>query len=282
VGRLVLDVALALLAAAVGAALALQSTRLWDPEAGVTVALVVLAAVLAAASTTATAVQRYLARRRGARRDVLDDVLTGTLWAVVDATGLDARDLSVAAYRLDALPWRAPRLDRTDRVRAARRPGTSGITWAPGKGVVGECVATGALVARDVRATWAALGPLDRAAFDALPAATRSGLTHEEFTAVRERVDVVVALPVVDDGGPTASVTGCLALDGPAGSLAALTTPAVLGLLEATTRVLRGLETAAPQAVARRAPSTAEEALAASLRRVGVAPARVQRLLGGR
>jgi len=282
VGRLVLDVALAVVAAVVGGALALQGTRLWEPQPGVTVVLVLLSAVLAAASTAATAVQRFLARRRGARRDVLDDVLTGTLWAVVDATGLDARDLSVAAYHLDALPWRPARLARTDRVRAARRPGTSGITWAPGKGVIGECVATGSLVARDVRAEWAALGPLDRAAFDALPAATRSGLTYAEFTAVRDRVDVVVALPVVDDGGPTARVTGCLALDGPAGSLATLTAPAVLGLLEATTRVLRGLETAAPQAVARAVPSTAQDALAASLHRLGLPATRVRRLLDGR
>ncbi|NIZ90911.1 hypothetical protein [Kineococcus rubinsiae] len=283
---LVLEVALAVLAAAVGAALALERTELWEPRPAVTVALVVLTAVLAAASTTSTAVRRFRARRRGARRDLLDDVLTGTLWAVADTTALDPRDLSVAAYRLDALPWRAPRLARLHRVRAARRPGATGIVWAPGKGVIGECVASGLVVARDVRATWAGLGTPDRAAWDALPPDTRSGVTHAEFLAVRDTVDVVVALPVVDDTGPTSRVTGCLALDGPTGSLQTLTTPAVLGLLEATTRVLRGLDVAAPQAVARSAgpgaSTSPQDALTAAWRRAGLPPERVERLLHGR
>ncbi|NAZ84161.1 hypothetical protein GTR02_20355 [Kineococcus sp. R8] len=277
---LVTEVALAVLAALVGAALALERTELWNPAPRVTVALVVLTAVLAAGSTTSAALQRFRAGRRGARRELLDDVLAGALWAVADTTGLDPRDLSVAAYGLDTAAWRAPRLARRHRVRAARRPGASGIAWAPGKGVVGECVATGAVVARDVRATWAALGPLDRAAFDALPATTRSGLTFAEFSAVRDSVDVVVAVPVVDDTGPTSRVTGCLALDGPAGSLDLLTAPAVLGLLEATTRVLRALDGAAPRGTARAA--AAPSPLTASWRRLGLPADRIDRLGGGR
>ncbi len=239
----VLDVALAVAAAVVAALLALDRASLWTPSDTVVVTLVVLTAVMAVVPAVLKAVATVRGRRTLARRELFDDLLSGALWAVVDATGLDPRDLALAGYRL-VRPWgRAPRLARVHRVRARRRPVASGVRWAPGKGVVGECVATGAVVARDVTV-------LDAAG-------ERQGLSPEEFRRVQGKYAVVVAVPLVDDSGSSSAVTGCLALDGPAGSLERLTAPEVLGVLEATSRALQRLTGQSPPAAGLAAPDGA-------------------------
>lgn len=267
-----IDLGLAVLAAAAGAALGLQRSGLWGPSGTVVVVLVVLTAFLAVASTATQAVSGVLTRRRAGERELHDDLLAGASWAVVDATGgrVDPRDLALAAYRVRSSPLRAPRLVRVHRVRARRRPGASGVRWAPGKGVIGECVATGAVLARDV-------GALDAAG-------ERQGLSVEEFRAVRGKYAVVVAVPLVDDAGEASRVTGCLALDGPAGSLELLSTPAVLGVLEATSRALQRLTGSTPPALAQRLEDPergGERLLRAALERQGSPPARVA-AVGGR
>ncbi|WP_146149257.1 hypothetical protein [Kineococcus rhizosphaerae] len=242
--RVWIDVAVAVLAAVVGAGLALDRTAVWAPGDAVVVTLVLLAALLAIVPAALQAVTSVRGRRVDATRELYDDLLSGALWAVVDATGTDPRDLALAGYRLERPWWGPARLARVHRVRARRRPVASGVRWAPGKGVVGECVATGAVVARDVTA-------LDAAG-------ERQGLSPEEFRLVRGKYAVVVAVPLVDDTGQTSAVTGCLALDGPAGSLERLTTPEVLGVLEATARALRRLTGGAPATVSLAVPAGAD------------------------
>ncbi|NAZ87103.1 hypothetical protein, partial [Kineococcus indalonis] len=251
--RLVVDVSLAVLAAVVGALLALERAGLWAAPREVVGALIALTAVLAVATTAAQAVARWRAGRRAAHREVLDDLLHAVLWSAVDATGLDARDLAVAAYRLHrpAWPGRPARLLRLHRVRAGRRPVASGTAWAPGKGVIGRAAADGEVVAVDVAALDAVAGEVDAAGWQRLPAGVRQGLTFEEHRRLRGKYGAVVAVPLVDDSGPVSAVVGCLALDGPAGSLPRLSSPAVVGVLEATGRALRRLE--APAAAARAA-----------------------------
>lgn len=234
IDRLWIDLAVAVLVALSAAGLALERSNLWSPGEGVVLALILLTAALAIVSALLQTVTTLQGRRTAATRELHDDVLAGASWAVVDATGLDPRDLALAAYRLRRPLGRAPRLVRVHRVRARRRPVASAVRWAPGKGVIGECVATGAVVARDVRA-------LDAAGDE-------QGLTSQEFAAVRGKYAVVVAVPLVDDGGETSAVTGCLALDGPAGSLDALTSPDVLAVLEATSRALQRLTGGRPPA----------------------------------
>ncbi|WP_432495848.1 hypothetical protein [Kineococcus gypseus] len=178
----------------------------------------------------------------------------------------------------------------------------SGTAWAPGKGVIGRCVAEGRVVAEDLAAADAALGDVDAAGWQRLPADVRQGLTHEEHRRLRGRYGVVVAVPLVDDSGPVSAVTGCLALDGPAGALAQLGGPAVLGVLEATGRAVARLEapaTAAARAAAAPPPAPPEPpappasargaaprdgraVLHAQLLRLGVAPARAAALVDGR
>ncbi|WP_432536763.1 hypothetical protein [Kineococcus arenarius] len=296
--RLVVDVGLAVLAAAAAILLGLQRAGLWSTSTAVVGALVVLSALLAVVATTVQAVVRWRAERRAAHRDVLDDLLHAVLWGVVDATGLDARELAVAAYRLhrSAWPGRPARLLRLHRVRAGRRPAASGTRWAPGKGVIGRCVADGEVVAVDLAAAEATVGDVDAAEWQRLPAAARQGLTLVEHRRLRGKYGAVVAVPLVDDTGPVSAVVGCLALDGPAGSLPQLTTPAVLGLLEATGRALRRLEVPVAPAAVRAAAvggwaagagradadraDAGRRALHAQLRRLGVAPERVEALTG--
>ncbi|GAA0311033.1 hypothetical protein [Kineococcus aurantiacus] len=232
--RIWLDVGTAVLAAVVGAALALDRAGVWVPSDPLVVTLVVVTALLAIVPAVLQAVSTARGRRAAAARELWDDLLSGALWAVVDASAADPRDLALAGYRLDASRRRPARLSRVHRVRARRRPAASGVRWAPGKGVIGECVATGTVVARDVTA-------LDAAG-------ERQGLTPEEFRLVRGKYAVVVAVPLVDDAGASSAVTGCLALDGPPGSLEQLTTPEVLGVLEATSRALQRLTGGVPVA----------------------------------
>ncbi len=67
----------------------------------------------------------------------------------------------------------------------------------------------------------------------------RLGLGYDEFLDVQGKYDVVVATPVLDDSHPaTTRVSGCVALDGPAGSLDRLSADTVLALLDSAARML--------------------------------------------
>ncbi len=234
--RLAVKVLAAVVAAALTAALSLRSTEVWTPSERTVVAMVVLLAVLAAASTAGGAVEEWRARRVGARRDAADVILDAAAWAVVDTTGLDYRDLGLAAYRVQRslwVPWRQ-RLHRVHRVRAKRRPAASGVRWAPGKGVIGACVQRGQVVAVDVAADYAAIWPCTREEWETgvVPDEIRLGLTWSEFQDVRDKYDVVVATPILDTTGAGTRVVGCVALDGPDGSLPLLARDDVLDLLD--------------------------------------------------
>lgn len=244
---LVAKIGAAVLAGLVAVGLGLDSADAWDPSAGIVVGLVVLAAVLAAGSTIASAVAEWRRRQLGARREQAEILLTATLWAVVDlsaqsTTGaVDYRDLGIAAYRVRRIRWRSgqERLDRVHRVRARHRPASSRIDWAPGKGVIGVCVQRGEQVAQDVGAIGAALWPCTQEEWDTIvPADAKLGLTYQEFVDVHAKYEVVVATPIIDDASTSSRVVGCVALDGPEGSLATLTAQPVLDQLDAAAQGL--------------------------------------------
>jgi hypothetical protein len=248
--RLTASIAAAVVAAAASALLALSSARVVPLTRGQLVTAIVLVAVLAAGSTSAQAISQWRARRLGARREAADVVLDAAVWAVVDSTGIDYRDLGLAAYRVQRAwptPWRS-RLRRVHRVRAKRRPTASDVRWAPGKGVIGACVARAQVVAQDVGADYAAVWPCTREEWETgvVPEEVRLGLGYEEFLDVQGKYDVVVATPVLDDSHPaTTRVSGCVALDGPAGSLDRLSTDEVLALLDSAARMLEAARSAA-------------------------------------
>lgn len=239
--RLLVKVLAAIVAAAVGAGLALQGSDVWSPSDLVVVSLIVTAAVLAVGSTTGSAVGEYRARRLGARREFADRVLTGTLWAIVDATGLDYRALGLAAYRVRRVrwcPWRKE-LGRVSRVRSPYRLVASGIAWTPGKGVVGACVAQQQVLAKDLSLIDAAIWPCTEAEWDTVvPPDVRLGLTFAEYLEIRGKYDVVVAAPILDTSASTTRAVGCVALDGPAGSMNLLDADDVHSLLDSAAQNL--------------------------------------------
>lgn len=213
----------AAVAAAVAAVLlALHQLRVLTLSRQGIVVAVVISAALAATTTIAGSWQEWRQRRMGARREAVDALLTTSLWAIVDLLdgALDYRDLGMAAYRTSRSrwPWRQ-RLVRLHRVRASRRPVTSDMSWRPGKGVIGACVAQGQVVAIDLRELYGELGEIGQAEWDHLPDDVAMGLTWQEFRGVREKYDVVVASPILEETADRTQVRGVVALDGPPDSL---------------------------------------------------------------
>jgi len=240
-GRAVAKTLGALLAAVAAVALGLNATKAVTLPRTWLVACVVTSAALAAVTTIGGAWGEWRERRMGRRRELTEITLNATIWAVVDQVGsLDFRELGIAAYRVDHAwwsPWRL-RLQRVHRVRASRRPVSSDVAWRPGKGVIGRCVTQGEVVAVDLAQLYAELGRPGEQEWARLPPERRLGLSYAEYLDLRDKYAVVVASPIIDDSGPRSRVVGCLALDGPAGRLADLTTDEVLGLLTFTGQTL--------------------------------------------
>jgi hypothetical protein len=208
----------------------------------VLVASVVTSAALAAITTIGSAWGEWRGRRLAERRELASISLEAAAWAIVDQVGhgLDYRDLGVAAYRVGRHWWWPfrPLLFRVERVRPSRRPVASHVSWRPGKGVIGACVARGEVVAVDVAQMYRDLGSPTEQEWETVPAEIRQGLSYEEYLDVRDKYAVVVAAPIIDDTGPSASVVGCIALDGPEGRFAELQSDEVLGLLNFTASTL--------------------------------------------
>src|SRR5680860_337160 len=233
--------AAAVAAAAVGAGLALDGAGVWAASRAEIVVLVVAAGLLASGSTSISAVSEFRSRRLGAAQTLVEVTLTGTAWAIVDAAGIDFRDLGLAAYRVERIWWQPwqQRLRRVHRIRARFRPAASGIDWAPGKGVIGACVVQGQVVAQDIRAIYDAIGECTEEEWNyVVPAEARQGLSYREYLAVADKYDIVVATPILDDSGATTSTVGCVALDGPADTLDRLSADDVLGLLDSAAQSL--------------------------------------------
>lgn len=238
--RLVLKVVVALVAATATALLALESRGIVSLSRPQVSAAVVVAALLAAVSTIGAAFTEWRRRRDSASEATMDVVLSATAWAIVDLVMVDYRDIGLAVYRVGRerlRPWRST-LVRVHRVRARHRPTASRVRWAPGKGVIGACVEQGQVVAQDLYSAYAALGEVAQAEWEALPSDIRLGLTWDELADVQDKYEVVVATPIIDDSGASSRVVGCVALDGPAGTLDDLGGDAVLGLIDSAGQTL--------------------------------------------
>jgi hypothetical protein len=232
----------ALLAATAAVILALNGADVVSSPTRTVVAAIVVSTTLAAITTIGGAWAEWRRRRLGARRDLAEFQLEATAWAIVDQVGnaLDYRDLGIAVYGLRRVWWWPPsqRLMRLYRVRASRRPATSNIVWRPGKGVIGACVERQDVVAVDLKQMYDDLGFRTEDEWATVPADMRLGLSYGDYLDVRDKYAVVVASPLIDDSGGRARVRGCVALDGPEGRFADLTTDEVLGLLNSAAQGL--------------------------------------------
>lgn len=232
----------ALLAAGAGAVLALNGAHVIHASLRVLLASVVTSAALAAVTTIGSAWGEWRGRRLAERRELAAISLEAAAWAIVDqvGAGLDYRDLGVAAYRIGRRWWWpfSSRLVRVERVRPSRRPTASQVSWRPGKGVIGACVAKGEVVAVDVAQMYRDLGSPTEEEWETVPAEIRQGLSYVEYLDVRDKYAVVIAAPIIDDAGSSSNVVGCIALDGPEGRFQELQSDEVLGLLNSTATTL--------------------------------------------
>lgn len=227
--------------AATAVALGLHQAGVLALSSTTRIVLVALAAAVAFVSSTVVAVGDWRRQRAEARRDDVAFALRGVAFAVQDLTGIDIRELGLAAYvvrRSPLRPWRQV-LTRVHRERSARRPAASGIVWRPGVGVIGDCVRSQEAVGQDVGVDQAPYADVDRAGWAAVPEHVKAGLTFEEFQRVVGKYHVVVAVPLIDDTRQRTRAVGCVALDGPAGSYAALWTPDVRDALMSAATTLR-------------------------------------------
>lgn len=229
---------IAALAAALAAVLiAVNGARLFPVPEHVLIGAILTSAVLAAVSTSASSWEEWRSRRAGLRRASAEFQLTSTLWAIVDqadpAHALDYRDLGLAVYGLRRRWWWPfrVRLVRQHRVRASRRPGASDVVWRPGKGVIGCCVSSGKLMSIDIAELYGSLGDPSPTDWDEAPDDVTMGLSYAEYLDLRDKYEVVVALPMTDELKLATRVSGCVALDGPAGHLRTLMSAEVTDLL---------------------------------------------------
>jgi len=237
VGKAIVKTLAALLAAAAALVIALQAQQLVTFPRQVLLTAVVTSAALAAVTTIAGAWSEWRNRRRGDQRALAETQLAASLWAIHDqlAHAIDFRELGLAVYRRERRWWWpfTVRLVRLYRVRSSLRPATANVTWKPGKGVAGACVERGVVVAVDLAQMYDDLGPLDENSWNALADDVKMGLSWREYLETLDKYAVVIAVPVIDDSRRQARIRGCVVLDGPRGSLAQLTEPEVIALLNA-------------------------------------------------
>jgi hypothetical protein len=204
----------------VAVAVGLDSADVWDASAGEKAALAIGAALLALVSSATAAAHEFQARRGAERRAKVAFLLEALGFAVQDATGVDYRDLGLAAYVVEREPLRLrKRLARLHRVRPRTSPGVSGVVWRPGKGVIGLCVVEGRDIGFDVSELDARLAGVTRAEWPTLPEDARLGLSFDEWELLRDKYGVIVATPIVRERAGRSTAIGCVSLDGPSGQL---------------------------------------------------------------
>jgi hypothetical protein len=236
-------VAAALVNAALAIAFALIQTKLWNAADSTKFWLAAAVGSVGFATTSITAVRDVRKRRRTGQLQKIGDALRTAMYSISEQTKISPRRLGVALYVVERDRWpslglgrprRRERLVRVFRDRSRERRGSASTVWRPGKGVIGRCVKNGKDEWLDITQEWDFYKGYTKEQWDALPDDARLGLTYEEFVRHEGRHGFVLATPVLVDHG----VVGCVALDGPPGSAAKLSTAAVRGELGAAADIV--------------------------------------------
>jgi hypothetical protein len=214
----------ALITAGAAIALAGQQSGRWrlseDQQFWASLVVVLIGLI---GSLSSIAGQRAHARQER-RRDRLRALLQPVALRVQDLTGIDVRDLGLAAYEVQRFgwwrwPWQ-PRLRRLYRVRP-KIAAVSHVDWRPGKGVMGACVEQGQDIAEDIAALEETLKDLTLVTWDSAHA---YGLTYREWLDTHGKYGVILATPILSEQAGGSTVAGVLVLDGPAGSFDTIVT----------------------------------------------------------
>ena len=209
----------ALFAAGVALALALGQAGVWRAERGAMITLIVAAAAISVLSTLFGAYGEFRRQRGEALSVHARAILVPLAFVLQDQTGIDVRDLGIAAYIRQRVWWWPvrERLVRVYRERP-RLASASGVRWRPGAGVIGRCVELGQDVCVDLAGLDELLTGVTAAEWKELDAGLTLGLTFSEYQRLRGRFGVVLATPILVEYPTGAQIVGCVAVDGMAGT----------------------------------------------------------------
>jgi hypothetical protein len=229
-----LRVAAAIIAATVGIGLGLHELGAWTLPTWLAVSLLVAGVLVAFITATEAAVDQRRHGRIAELREQARAVLAPLLLELEEATGINARQLGVAAYRIrkPIWPFGKPRLERLLRLQLVIRV-ASGIVWRPGVGVIGQCVERGADVVENLATLDEQLASVAPAEWDSLGEDLTYGFTYAEFQRVRGKYGVVLASPMIKETPLGSRVVGCVSVDGPPGSFQVLASDEIRGLVAA-------------------------------------------------
>ncbi|MGH8775777.1 MAG: hypothetical protein ACRDWI_11570 [Jiangellaceae bacterium] len=235
-------VAAAAVAAVAGLGLGLQETGAWSPPRELTVSLVVAGVLVAFVTATEAAIDQRRRGRAAELREQARAVLSPLLLELEEATGINARQLGVAAYRISTPPWPLgkPRLERMLRLQLLIRV-SSGIAWRPGVGVIGQCVQRGEDVVENLAALDEQLADVPRHDWASLGDDLTYGFSYEQFQGVRGKYGVVLASPMIKEAPLGSRVIGCVSVDAPADAFERLADEEVRGLVAAAAVTLAAI-----------------------------------------
>ncbi len=235
-------VAAAGVAAIAGLGLGLHETGAWTPPQWLIVTLIVAGVLVAFVTAAEAAIDQRRHGRANELREQARAVLSPLLLEIEEATGINARQLGVSAYRVRRRLWpfSQARLERLLRLQLLIRV-SSGIAWRPGVGVIGQCVQRGEDIVENLAALDEQLSDVPRHEWASLGDDLTYGFTYEEFLRVRGKYGVVLASPMIKETPLGSRVIGCVAVDAPAGAFASLASEEIRGLVAAAAVTLAAL-----------------------------------------
>lgn len=232
----------AVIASIVGLTLGMHRAEVWQLPDWLAATSVTAGVVLAFVASTEAAIDNYRRGRVEVLRGQVRAVLAPLVIEIEELTGISARRLGVDAYRLrrPVLPFRHAYLERLLRLKLVVAV-SSGITWRPGIGVVGQCVERGEDIVENLDVLDEQLENIDEVEWQKLPTDVTYGLSYEEHLKVRGKYGVVLATPMIQETPLGSRVIGCVAVDAPAEDFDALAADNVRGLVAAAAATLAPL-----------------------------------------
>jgi hypothetical protein len=224
----------AAIAAAVGIGLGLNEMGTWTLPSWFASTLLIAGVLVAFVTAAEAAVDQRRHGRVAELREQARAVLAPLLLELEEATGINARQLGVAAYRIrkPIWPFGKERLERLLRLQLLIRV-ASGIVWRPGVGVIGQCVLRGEDVVENLATLDEQLGSVSPEDWASLGPDLTYGFSYNEFQRVRGKYGVVLASPMIRETPLGSRVVGCISVDGPPGSFQALASEEIRGLVAA-------------------------------------------------
>jgi hypothetical protein len=217
----------------------LASADVWQLTTGQSAAAVVVLALAALVQGLYDLVTGLSAEQRLRYERWVSETLKGTLVQVVQASGLDWKDVGINAFLVRRRPrwFGTPLLERVGRERIRNTPPPSNVVWTKGKGVIGRCWATATDQGVNLTALFGPADGLTEAEWLARSEEDRLGMTYADYQKTRYH-GVVVATPILDRD---AEVIGVVSADAPGDAFARLSNDEVREALGATATTLRNL-----------------------------------------